>query len=456
MSYEIFNEDCLEGMKRIPDGSVDMILDDLPFGTTALEVDKPLPFDEMWKEFWRVTKPNAAIVLFSQMPFGSDLIQSARKFFRYEIIYQKALPTGHLNSHKMPMRIHEDILVYYRALPTYNPQFTWDKPYKREHGINSLNYQTQIKTATNSDGRRYPVDILKAKQPFVSGENLYHPQQKPVELLEYLIRTYTNEGETVLDATMGSGSTGVAAVKCGRKFIGFELSRDYFVTAKGRISEMVNRQETLSARLNSNNLKIVEKPTAELLPYENNPRFNDNAVAPVAKSISEFGFKVPIVIDSSGVIICGHTRFKAAQQLGLEKVPCVIADDLSEEQIKAFRIIDNKTGELATWAIDDLNAELATLTDFDMKSFGFDTNAIEGVDISPDKFSEDFSLPTETNAERNEFQITFVLHKKQSKLIRKAINQVGEPAETFGNTNRLGNLLYEVVRQWTELKNENI
>jgi hypothetical protein len=290
----------------------------------------------------------------------------------------------------------------------------------------------------------------------VSGEKIFHPQQKPIELLEYLIRTYTDAGETVLDATMGSGSTGVAAVKCGRKFIGFELSRDYFVTAKGRIAEMLNRQETLSARLNSDNLKIVEKPTSELLPYENNPRFNDDAVDAVANSISEFGFQNPIVINIDGVIICGHTRLKAAQQLGIEKVPCVIADDLSEEQIKAFRIVDNKTGELATWAVDDLNAELATLTDFDMKNFGFDTSAIEGVDISPENFNEDFSLPTETNAERSEFQITFLLHKKQSKLIRKALNQVGEPTETFGNTSRLGNLLYEVVRQWTEFKNENL
>ena len=199
-------------------------------------------------------------------------------------------------------------------------------------------------------------------------------------------------------------------------------------------------------------MKIIEKPTAELLPYENNPRLNDEAVAPVAKSISEFGFKIPIVIDSSGVIICGHTRYKAAQKLKLEKVPCVIADDLSEEQIKAFRIVDNKTGELSTWKIDDLNAELVALSEFDMKSFGFDLSAIEGVDISPDEFSEDFSLPTATNAERTEFQLTFLLHKNQSKLIRQAVSKVEEPTETFGNTNRLGNLIYEIMRQWTEFK----
>lgn len=452
MTYEIFNEDCLVGLKKIPDGSVDMILDDLPFGTTALSVDKPLPLEIMWKEFLRVTKTNAAIVLFSQMPFGSDLIQSAKDIYRHEWIYEKALPTGHLNSRKMPMRIHENILIFYRALPTYNPQFTQGKPYKRGHGINSSNYRTQIKTEIDSDGRRYPVDVIKAKQPFVSGEKLCHPQQKPVELLEYLIRTYTNEGETVLDATMGSGSTGVAAVNTGRKFIGFELDREYFTIARGRISEAEHQREELLARLKSIDMKIVAKPTAEILPYENNPRINDAAVEPVAKSISEFGFKIPIVIDSNGGIICGHTRFKAAQLLGLETVPCVIADDLTDDQIKAFRIVDNKTSELATWKIDDLNAELAALSEFDMKSFGFDVSAIEGVDISPDKFSEDFSLPSDTNDERHDFQIMAIFHKKQAKLIRQAMNSVGEPKETFGNTNQAGNMIYEIVRQWTEMR----
>ena len=199
-------------------------------------------------------------------------------------------------------------------------------------------------------------------------------------------------------------------------------------------------------------MKIVEKPNAEILPYENNPRINDAAVEPVAKSISEFGFKVPIVIDSSGVIICGHTRFKAAQRLGLETIPCVIADDLTDDQIKAFRIVDNKTSELATWKIDDLNAELAALSEFDMKSFGFDVSAIEGVDISPDKFSEEFSLSSETNAERQKFQIQAIFHKKQAKLIRQAMNSVGEPKETFGNTNQAGNMIYEIVRQWTEMR----
>ena len=451
MTYEIFNEDCLVGLKKIKDGSVDMILDDLPFGTTALSVDKPLPLEIMWKEFLRVTKHNAAIVLFSQMPFGSDLIQSAKDIYRHEWIYEKALPTGHLNAAKMPLRTHENILIFYRALPTYNPQFTQGKPYKREHGINSSNYRTQTKTGIDSDGRRYPVDVIKAKQPFVSGEKLYHPQQKPVELLEYLIRTYTNEGETILDATMGSGSTGVACVNTGRKFIGFELDREYFTRARGRISEAEHQREELLIRLKSVDMKIVEKPTAEILPYENNPRINDAAVEPVAQSISEFGFKVPIVIDSSGVIICGHTRFKAAQLLGLEKVPCVIADDLTEDQIKAFRIVDNKTSELATWKVDDLNAELAALSEFDMKSFGFDVSAIEGVDISPDNFSEDFSLPNETKDERQEFQITAIFHKKQAKLIRQAMQQVGEPQETFGNTNQAGNMIYEIVRQWTEM-----
>lgn len=452
MTYEIFNEDCLTGLKRIPNGSVDMILDDLPFGTTALSVDKPLPLETMWEEFLRVTKYNAAIVLFSQMPFGAELIQSAKDIYRHEWIYEKTLPTGHLNANKMPLRIHENILIFYRALPKYNPQFTQGKPYQRNHKIGSLNYSTQTKTALVSDGRRYPVDVIKARQPICEGEQLCHPQQKPVPLLEYLIKTYTDAGETVLDATMGSGSTGVAAVNTGRKFIGFELDREYFTIARGRISEAEHQREELLARLKSIDMKIVEKPTSELLPYENNPRINDAAVEPVAKSISEFGFKVPIVIDSSGGIICGHTRFKAAQLLGLETVTCVIADDLTDDQIKAFRIVDNKTSEIATWKVDDLNAELAALSEFDMKSFGFDISAIEGVDISPDKFSEEFSLPSETNSERQEFQIQAIFHKKQAKLIRQAMNSIGEPKETFGNTNQAGNMIYEIVRQWTEMR----
>lgn len=407
--FQIYNEDCLQGLKRITDGAVDMILDDLPFGTTDCEFDKRFPLEQMWEQFKRVTKPNAAIVLFSQMPFGAELIMSNRKMFRHEWIYNKPLAVGYLNAHKMPLRAHENILVFYGALPTYNPQFTQGKPYSKMGGNNTSNYRHHKSTRKESDGRRYPLDVLRARQPYCEGGELYHPQQKPVSLLEYLIKTYTNEGETVLDATMGSGSTGVAAVNTGRKFIGFELTEKYFEIAQMRLEQAAVQYEKLFARLRDGGLKIVDKPTAELTPYENNPRINDRAVDAVAKSIAEFGFKVPIVIDSAGVIICGHTRFKAAQKLKLDKVPCIIADDLTADEIKAFRLVDNKTSELASWAIDDLNAELAELSNFNMEGFSFDTNAEEVIYDSPEYFSDNF-------------QMTFRLHKNQAALIQQAMN----------------------------------
>ena len=201
-------------------------------------------------------------------------------------------------------------------------------------------------------------------------------------------------------------------------------------------------------------MKIVERETAELIPYENNPRINDNAVEAVAKSISEFGFKVPIVIDSANVIVCGHTRLKAAQILGLEKVPCVIADDLSAEEIKAFRLVDNKTSELASWAVDDLNKELASLSNCRMESYGFDMSAIEGVDISPDNFSEDFSLSVDKTEERKEFTITFILHKKQSALVTRAMQEIIEGlSDDELKPKRGGDLIFEIIRQWLETKN---
>ena len=244
MTWKIYNEDCLVGMKRIPDGSVDMILADPPFGTTGAPFDKRLPLNSMWEQFKRVTKKNAAIVLFSQMPFGAELIMSNRKMFRYEWVYQKALPTGFLNANKMPMRIHENILVFYWHLPTYNPQWFWSKPYKTnstEHP--TKNYRTHKRTPHESDGRRYPVDVLKFKQPITSNEKSWHPQQKPLGLLEYLIKTYTNEDETVLDATMGSGSTGVAAINTGRRFIGFETDKQYYQISLERMKAALEKEQ---------------------------------------------------------------------------------------------------------------------------------------------------------------------------------------------------------------------
>ena len=232
---KIYNEDCLQGMKRILDGSVDMILCDLPFGITDCKFDKRLPFEPMWEQFKRVTKFNAAIVLFSKMPFGAELIMSNRKMFRYEWIWEKNLGTGFLNARKMPLVAHENILVFYRALPTYNPQFRQGEPYKRKRRRVSFsqNYHAfndkPCEYEYECDGRRYPLDVISYKQPFAGGAgDKSHP--------------YTNEGESVLDATIGSGSTAVACINTGRRFIGFETEKKVYDIANKRISKAYEEQ----------------------------------------------------------------------------------------------------------------------------------------------------------------------------------------------------------------------
>ena len=241
--YTIKQGDCLELMKEIPDGSVDMILTDLPYGITDCAFDVRIPFEPMWEQFKRVTKRNAAIALFSQMPFGAELIMSNRKMFRYEWIWRKPMPTGFLNAKKMPLRCHENILVFYQQLPTYNPQFTKGKPFnKRQKAYTARNYaHGEYQGGINETGDRYPCDEFI----FKNGNNaqMEHPTQKPVDLLEYLIKTYTNEGETVLDATMGSGSTGVACMNTGRRFIGYEKEENFFEIAQRRIDEAIVQKE---------------------------------------------------------------------------------------------------------------------------------------------------------------------------------------------------------------------
>lgn len=190
-------------------------------------------------------------------------------------------------------------------------------------------------------------------------------------------------------------------------------------------------------------MQIIDKKIGEIKPYEKNPRKNDNAVDAVASSISQFGFKNPIVIDGNNVIICGHTRYKAAQKLGLDVVPCVVADDLTEEQIKAYRLADNKVSELAEWDFNILGDELENIFDFDMSDFGFDKA------VTDDDYGTDFSL---ADGEKSEIcQITFTFHEKQKELIEYAMSLVKDDiVETFGNENKRGNQIYEVVRQWAE------
>ena len=229
----IYNMDCLEGMKQIPDGTIDAVICDLPYGTTANKWDSVIPFDKLWTEYRRITKPNAAIVLFSQQPFTSALVMSNPQMFRYEWIWQKEQGTGFLNAKKMPMKEHENIMVFYRDLPIYNPIMKQGyEPYGgTTKADTSSNYGSHGEVVKDNHGERYPTTIVQ----FDRDTDKFHPTQKPVDLLRYLVLTYTNEGDTVLDNCMGSGTTAIACIKERRHFIGFELSKEYFDKAVKRI-----------------------------------------------------------------------------------------------------------------------------------------------------------------------------------------------------------------------------
>ena len=231
--------DCLELMKDIPDGSVDMILCDLPYGTTQCKWDSVIPFEPLWEQYSRIIKDNGAVVLFGSEPFSSALRMSNIKNFKYDWIWEKTKPSGHLNAKKQPLRKYENISVFYKKQCTYNPQgliygcFNNNRPSrsKKIKGEYTFGIESDfgISNATN-----YPSNILMYSN---GNNNNLHPTQKPVALLEYLIKTYTNESETVLDNCMGSGTTGVACVNTNRNFIGIELDGGYFEIAKSRIPE---------------------------------------------------------------------------------------------------------------------------------------------------------------------------------------------------------------------------
>ena len=251
MTSYIKQGDCLELMREIPDGSVDMILCDLPYGVLNsknpnAKWDSVIPFPELWKHYKRVTKENGAIVLFASGMFTADLMQSNRKMWKYNLVWKKGnRPTGFLNAKKQPLRISEDICVFYNKQPTYNPQFTIGEKPCHSRGCDE-NAQKRVRNGCYGEFKPTPVVITNNKYPLsiidIPKEHpqSYHPTQKPVALLEYLIRTYTNEGETVLDNCMGSGSTCVACVNTGRKYIGFELDENYFEIAEQRIADAEN------------------------------------------------------------------------------------------------------------------------------------------------------------------------------------------------------------------------
>lgn len=228
--------DCLELLKDIPDGSVDMILADPPYGTTHNVWDKVIPVNEMWAALKRIIKPSGAILLFAQNPFAADLIHGNRKEFRYEWVCEKSNAVGFLNANRMPMRAHETVLTFYRCLPTYRPQKTAGELYHKDGNNRATgSYGAYDPNKRKSNGEmRFPRDVIRYNNAIRTG---YHTTAKPADLLEYFIRTYTIPGETVLDFCMGSGSTGVACVNTCRNFIGMELDPGYFETARKRIED---------------------------------------------------------------------------------------------------------------------------------------------------------------------------------------------------------------------------
>jgi len=226
---------CLDILPTLSENSVDMLLVDLPYGTTACKWDSIIPLDSLWKQYNRVCKKNAAMVFTAAQPFTAILASSNISNFKYEWIWEKPQGTNPMNAKVMPLKSHENILVFYRKKPTYNPQMWQSTPYSgfssNTSKIGEVYGKQQSKHRDNPSGSRYPKTVLRYKQ-----EKGFHPTQKPVGLMEYLIKTYTNEGETVLDNTMGSGTTGVACINTNRNFIGIEMDEKYYEVAYERIN----------------------------------------------------------------------------------------------------------------------------------------------------------------------------------------------------------------------------
>ena len=240
---ELWQGDCLELMKNIPDGSVDLVLCDLPYGTTQCKWDSVIPFEPLWEQYKRIIKKNGAIVLFGAEPFTSMLICSNISWFKYNWIWQKDKATGHLNAKRQPMRTVETISVFYKNQCVYNPQLE-KKPEKNIRPATTKRKNIQNYGSMDKESVRgipidmsYPKDILRFRGCFGDKGKSNHPTEKPIALLEYLVKTYTNENDIVLDNCMGSGSTGVACVNTNRRFIGIELDEGYFEIAKKRIEE---------------------------------------------------------------------------------------------------------------------------------------------------------------------------------------------------------------------------
>ena len=253
---ELIHGDCLIEMQNIPDKSIDAIICDLPYGVLNkgninAKWDSVIPFIPLWEQYERIIKDNGAMILFGQGMFSAELMLSNKKLWRYNLIWDKVAKSGFLNANRMPLRQHEDIVLFYKKLPTYNPQMVKCKPHERNHSKGNMKqpqknscYGNFVETPTIISDEKFPTSIISISKPH-KNTDYYHPTQKSVECLEYLIKTYTNEGDTVLDNTMGSGTTGVAAVNLNRNFIGIEMDDKYFEIAEKRIN---NAKQTLFSR----------------------------------------------------------------------------------------------------------------------------------------------------------------------------------------------------------------
>ena len=239
---KIYNEDCLEGMKRIPDKSIDMILADLPYGTTNCKWDTIIPLEPLWEQYERIIKDNGAVVLTASQPFSSTLVMSNPKLFRYEWVWDKKNPTNFAMAKKQPLKYHETILVFAKKQTEYYP-IKWRGKPNHKQGLLKNDQRSEVygkikRTKDNLSGMKYPRSIIEISKH--SSQGGLHPTQKPVALFEYLVKTYTNEGDVVLDNCMGSGTTAIAAINTNRNFIGFEMDENYHKLANQRIEQHLN------------------------------------------------------------------------------------------------------------------------------------------------------------------------------------------------------------------------
>lgn len=251
---QILLGDCMDLMKGLPDASVDLILADLPYGTTRNKWDSIIPLDALWDEYHRVAKPNAAVILTAAQPFTSRLVMSNPSEFKVEWIWHKTIGSGQLNINHQPLRMHESVLVFYRNLPTYHPQMTDGQPYAftRKANYEGPSYNQQRTVEVSNTGTRHPKTVLHVPNPRIKGG---HPTQKPVPLFEYFIKTYSNPGDVVLDNAIGAGTTAVAAINTGRRFIGMELEEKYFDLANNNV------EAALAAVKPSTTLKKTKRKT---------------------------------------------------------------------------------------------------------------------------------------------------------------------------------------------------